>query len=188
MALTGCSVTKFVTGLPRLLKHVWRLPISWFSAADARRLRSLPLPYQGVFLTQLSWRYYAGWTAHSSNQPEPPLNPFCRPRAPSWTNAVVLLKAASLLTPSPSSHTQIRSSKNEVAWTWKFNLSMPAEKSTTLRFSAVPRDSTSPWRSRAICSSFRLPAWSHHPSLQLWLSLLAWSRYSIYPVRTQTLG
>ena len=35
--------------------------------------------------------------------------------------------------------------------------------------------STDPWRGGAICSSFRLPVSSHHPSPQLWLSLLAWS-------------
>ena len=34
---------------------------------------------------------------------------------------------------------QVRSSKNRVAWTLKFTLPTPAEKSTTRRFSAVPR-------------------------------------------------
>ena len=36
-------------------------------------------------------------------------------------------------------NTQVRSSKNRVAWTLKFTLSTPAEKDTTRRFSAVPR-------------------------------------------------
>ena len=51
----------------------------------------------------------------------------------------MLLKAASLLTPSPSSRI-LRYSKNRVAWTLKFTLPTPAEKDTTRRFSAVPRE------------------------------------------------
>ena len=38
-------------------------------------------------------------------------------------------------------NTQVRSSKNRVAWTLKFTLPTPAEKSTTRRFSAVPSTS-----------------------------------------------
>ena len=36
-------------------------------------------------------------------------------------------------------NTQVRSSKNRVAWTLKFTLPTPAEESTTRRFSAVPK-------------------------------------------------
>ena len=36
-------------------------------------------------------------------------------------------------------NTQVRSSKNRVAWTLKFTLPTPAEEGTTRRFSAVPR-------------------------------------------------
>ena len=83
-------------------------------------------------------------------------------------------------------NTQVRSSKNRVAWTLKFTLPTSAEENTTCRFLCSSERvrslwGTGPWRSGAICSSFRLPAWSHHPSPQLWLSLLAWSRYSIWP-------
>ena len=37
-------------------------------------------------------------------------------------------------------NTQVRSSKNRVAWTLKFTLPTPAEEGTTRRFSAVPKE------------------------------------------------
>ena len=191
MALTGCSVTKFVTELPGLLKHVWRLPTSLFFCRrrsaptfSPSTVRCLPHSAQLTIFQRRMDRTLFG----STRAPSWPLLPSSSTKLnKSLTHVVVLLKAASLPTPSPSSRI-LRYGPAKIGWyALKFTLPTPAEEDTTRRFSARLQWSTGPWRDVRYARPFDLPA-SHHSSLQLWLSLLAWSRYSIWPCRTQTLG
>ena len=77
----------------------------------------------------------------STRAPSGPLLPFSSTKLnKSLTHVVVLLKAVSLLTPSPFSRILRYGPVNRVAWTLKFTLPTLAEEGTTRRFSAVPRE------------------------------------------------
>ena len=142
--LRGCSVTKFVTELPELLKHVGRSPTSWFFCR--RRFaptfspavpRCLPHSAQLTIFQRRMDRTLLRINQSALLTPSAVL----KHQAKQITNARSRAAEGSLAsyTISLLANTQVRSSKNRVAWTLKFTLPTLAKEGTTRCFSAVPK-------------------------------------------------